>query len=113
MIFRPLPTLLIVTFLNRSVAVSVFLHQLNSVNTSKQNVLELQDSESNKKSQSLRVLVKESAPFSFQISNESYGGIEVQFVKTMAKEMNVGIKFFSSNDSSQLNDIEGLRYIVL
>lgn len=108
MFFRPLQTILIVIFLNQSVAVSGILYQLNSINTIKQNALDHSDSQSKIKTQSLRVLVRESAPFTFKISDGRYGGIEIQFVEALAKEMNVAINYVSYNgSSSQPNDIEG------
>lgn len=51
----------------------------------------------------IKVLVKESPPFSYHLTNETYGGIEVKLIEEIAKELNLKIEYIFYDGDIAIN----------
>lgn len=51
----------------------------------------------------LRVLVRENVPFTLQLDDDTFSGIEVELVKALAKNLRLEIEFILDNNRSTLS----------
>lgn len=67
------------------------------------NILELNDSQTETMRTALRVLVRKNAPFTLQLNDDTFSGIEVKLVKALAKKLRLEIELILDNNRSTLN----------